>query len=397
MEMNIHIQVLLLVFAVAVVVGGVANKTNFCTMGAVSDWVNIGDKNRLRAWLLAVTVALGGVLLLEASGKLVLPGDTFPPYRTAQFAWLRYLLGGMLFGVGMTLASGCGSKTCIRIGGGNLKSLLVLAIAAPVAYLLIWTDFYANWFDRWIAPTNIDLASRGVASQDVGVLVGSLFGLEDLTRVHLLLGALVVIAALIWLFRSAAFRASGDNILGGTVVGLAVVAGWYITGGPMGTQWKEYVEFATDVPSRVNVQSYTFISPMADLARWIVQPAQWTLVTFGLVSLVGVIAGSFLYAILTRSFRVEWFASASDFARHVAGAVLIALGGVMAMGCTIGQGVTGTSTFALGSFIALGAIIFGAALTMKTQYYLMEEKGFFGALRASLADLRLLPRAWAGL
>ncbi len=392
MEMNIHIQVLLLVFAVAVVMGAVANKTSFCTMGAVSDWVNFGDKNRLRAWLFTVTVALGGVLLLEASGKLMLPSDTFPPYRTAQFAWLRYLLGGMLFGVGMTLASGCGSKTCIRIGGGNLKSLVVLTIAAAVAYLLVWTDFYANWFDRWIAPTNIDLASRGIASQDAGVLAGSLFGVQDTARAHALLGAAVVIAMLIWLFKSAAFRTSFDNILGGAVVGLAIVAGWYITGGPMGAQWKEYADFATDVPSRVNVQSYTFISPMADLGRWIVQPSQWTFVTFGLVSLAGVIAGSFLYAILTRNFRVEWFASASDFARHVVGAVLLALGGVMAMGCTIGQGVSGASTFALGSFIALAAIIFGAALTMRTQYYLLDEKGFVSALGASLADMRLLPR-----
>jgi hypothetical protein len=392
MELTIHVQVLLAAFIIAVVMGAIASKTNFCTMGAVSDWVNIGDKNRLRAWILAIIVALGGVLLLEALGKITLPPDTFPPYRTAQFAWLRYLLGGMLFGIGMTLASGCGNKTFIRIGSGNLKSLVVLAIAAPIAYLLIWTDFYFNWFDKWIAPTNIDLSAFGPAGQEIGAVVAGITGIGAPERLHLVVGALVVAALLLWLFRSADFRSSFDNILGGTVIGLGVVAGWYITGGPMGAAWKEYVEFATEIPSRVNVQSYTFISPMADLTRVVLNPGKWTFVTFGLASLAGVIAGSFLYAVMTRGFHVEWFSSAGDFFRHAVGAILIAVGGVMGMGCTIGQGVTGASTFALGSFITLAAIIFGAALTMKVQYYLMDEKGFFGALHASLADMRLLPR-----
>ncbi|HTY98450.1 MAG TPA: YeeE/YedE thiosulfate transporter family protein, partial [Rhodocyclaceae bacterium] len=128
MELNIHQQVLGTVFAVAAVMGAVVNRTNFCTMGAVSDWVNMGDSGRLRSWLLAIAVATGGLLLLEILGKAQLGEGTFPPYRTANFAWLRYLVGGALFGVGMTLGSGCGNKTLVRIGGGNLKSLVVLAI-----------------------------------------------------------------------------------------------------------------------------------------------------------------------------------------------------------------------------------------------------------------------------
>ncbi len=392
MEFTIHVQVLLAGFAIAAVMGAVMNKANFCTMGAVSDWVNIGDKNRLRAWLLAATVALAGVLALEASGTLALPADTFPPYRTPQFAWLRYLLGGALFGIGMTLASGCGSKTFVRIGGGSLKSLVVLAIAAPVAYLLVWTDFYFNWFDRWLAPTNVDLAALGAVSQEIGAVAAGLIGASTPERLHLVAGAVAVLALLAWLFSSADFRSSFDNMLGGSVVGLAVVGGWYVTGGPMGAQWREYADFATEIPSRVNVQSYTFINPMADLARVVMNPGKWSFVTFGLVSLLGVIVGSFLYALVARKFRIEWFGSFADFLRYVVGAVLIAVGGVVAMGCTIGQGVTGTSTFALGSFLTLAAIIFGAALTMKTQYHVLDGKGIFGALGAALADLRLLPR-----
>ena len=94
MEFTVHNQVLLAVFVIAAVMGAVVNKTNFCTMGAVSDWVNIGDTGRMRAWVFAMAVALVGVIALEAGGVISLSGETFPPYRTASFAWLRYLVGG---------------------------------------------------------------------------------------------------------------------------------------------------------------------------------------------------------------------------------------------------------------------------------------------------------------
>ena len=396
MEFTIHLQVLGLVFLTAVTMGAVANKTNFCTMGAVSDWVNMGDTGRLRAWLFAMTVALLGVMILEGAGKLVLPADTFPPYRTANFAWVRYVLGGVLFGIGMTLGSGCGNKTLVRIGGGNIKSVMVLAIASIAAYFMLWGDingvgFYDVFFNGWIAPTSIDLATRGIPSQELGAITAGVTG-TDAGKLHFVVGGGMVALMLAFIFKSADFRASFDNILGGLVVGLAVIAGWYITGGPMGAAWKEYAELATEIPSRVNVQSFTFISPMGDSVRYLLSPSNFTLINFGVMALSGVIAGSFLYAVLTAKFRIEWFASGKDFLQHALGGVLMGIGGVLSMGCTIGQAVTGVSTLALGSILTFVAIVFGSALTMKVQYYLMDEQGFFGALRSALADLRLLPR-----
>ena len=392
MEFTIHNQVLLSVFLIAVVMGGVANKTDFCTMGAVSDWVNMGDTGRLRAWLFAIAVALAGVLLLEATGAATLPTNTFPPYRTANFAWLRYLLGGVMFGIGMTLASGCGNKTCVRLGGGNLKSLVVLVIASSGAYLMLWTEFFETAFNSWLAPTTVDLARFGIQSQELGAVVGGMVGLENSVSLHLILGTVAALGLLVFVFRSEDFRGRFDNILGGAVVGLAVVAGWWITGGSMGQAWKEYAEFAVEIPSRVAVQSYTFISPMGDTVRYLLEPAKLSYVNFGVMALTGVIVGSFLYAIFAKRFRIEWFASGADFANHVAGGVLMGVGGVLSMGCTIGQGVTGVSTLALGSILAFLAIIFGSALTMKVQYYMLDEKGFVAALRMGLADMRLLPR-----
>lgn len=395
MEFTVHHQVLGIVFLIAAVLGAVANKTNFCTMGAVSDWVNMGDTGRLRAWLLAMAVALFGVLLLEGTGILALPSDTFPPYRTANFAWLRYVLGGVLFGIGMTLGSGCGNKTLVRIGGGNVKSVMVLVIASIAAYFMLWGDikgegFYDAVFGRWIAPTSIDLNAYGIPSQELGAVVAGISGAS--ANLHFIVGGILVALLFLFIFKSADFRSSFDNILGGLVVGLAVIAGWYITGGPMGAAWKDYADLATEIPSRVNVQSYTFISPMGDSVRYLMNPSNLTLINFGVLALSGVIVGSFLYALLFRKFRIEWFASGKDFVNHAVGGVLMGIGGVLSMGCTIGQAVTGVSTLAMGSILTFFAIVFGSALTMKVQYYLLDEQGFFGALRSAFADMRLMPR-----
>ncbi len=393
MEFTIHNQVLLLVFVIALIMGAVANKTNFCTMGAVSDWVNMGDTGRLRAWLFAIAVALSGLLIFEAIGWVNLPANTFPPYRTANFAWLRYLLGGAMFGIGMTLASGCANRTLVRIGGGNIKSLMVLIVAGYAAYLMLWTDLFDSVFMSWIGPTIINLSNFNIESQEIGAIVGGIFGMEDTTTLHLVLGGIAAIVLLLFIFKSKDFRGRFDNVLGGATIGLAVVAGWYITGGSMGQEWKEYAEFAPEIPSRVAVQSYTFVSPMGDSARYLMQPTQLSLVNFGIMALSGVILGSFIYAIVRRRFRIEWFASISDFVNHMIGGVLMGIGGVLAMGCTIGQGVTGVSTLAVGSILAFAAIIFGSALTMKVQYYMLDEQGFWRALRLGLADMKLLPSA----
>ncbi|MGZ8231374.1 MAG: YeeE/YedE thiosulfate transporter family protein, partial [Burkholderiales bacterium] len=267
MEFTIHYQILLAVFGIALALGALGQKTRFCTMGAVSDWMNMGDTGRMRSWVFAMAIALGGVVLLEGAGKLTLGTDTFPPYRTPNFAWLRYLVGGLMFGMGMTLASGCGNRTLVRIGGGNVKSLTVLAVAAVCAYLMIWTPLFEKAFAPWIQATTIDLSKYGMPTQEVGSIVAGMFGLEPSRTVSLGVSAAVAVGMFVWVFRSRDFRGSFDNVLGGAAVGLAVVAGWYLTGGAPGQAWKEYAEMATEIPSRVQTQSFTFVAPMADTLR----------------------------------------------------------------------------------------------------------------------------------
>jgi hypothetical protein len=393
MQLEITQQILLIGFAIAFVMGAVVQKTNFCTMGGVSDWVNMGDTGRMGAWLFAIAIAIAGVLFLEGRALVTLD-STLPPYRSASFAWARYLLGGLLFGVGMTLGSGCGNRNMVRIGGGNLKSLIVLAVIGVMAYLMTKTRFYELAFHGWINPLSVDLAHWGASSQEMSVLLAQASGLE-LAQSRYLLGGALVLLFLVLAFRSAGFRSRFDNILGGAVVGLAVLGGWYVTGGSLGQQWLEAVEFMDTPPIGVGAQSYTFINPAGEWFAFLLTPG-WSLVSFGMAALAGVVAGSFIYSLITGTFRFEWFSSWHDLATHLAAGVLMGIGGVLAMGCTVGQAISGFATLALGSLLTFLAIILGSALTMKVQLYRMMYEGeanLFSALVTSLADFRLLPKA----
>jgi len=365
-----HGQVLMSIFVLALILGAVTAKTNFCTMGAVSDWVNMDHTGRMRAWLFAVAVAVLGVAALEAASLVTLRGNTMPPYRTENFAWLRYIAGGLMFGAGMTLAGGCGTKTLLRIGGGNVKSLFVAAAIATVVYFMFTTRLFEISVMSWVGPTVVDLRAFDIGGQGIDDFLARASGMSP-PAARLIAGAAVGLALLGYALKSPDFRGSRDNLVAGAVVGLAVVAGWYVTGGPLGAQWLEEAVMDGE-PNRAAVQSFTFISPIGETGRYLMNPANFALVRVGVVSVFGLVLGAFLYALVSRSFRIEWFASPTDFASHLAGGVLMGFGGFMAMGCTIGQGVSGSSTLALGSFMALASMIIGSALTMKVQYAMME-------------------------
>ena len=396
------------VFVVALILGAVVNKTNFCTMGAVSDMVNMGDYSRFRSWLLAIAVAIIGMLILEASG-LATADASFPPYRGNQIVWAENILGGFLFGIGMTLASGCGNKTLVRIGGGNIKSIVVFIIISIIAYFMTspfpgsdQTLFSLLFYD-WIRPLSISLDH----SQDLGSLINS----DNPLGMRIAVGGFLAFLFLVYIFRSKEFRGNSDNWIAGIVVGVAILAGWYLSSSVMvdiseeETQYSlvEYYEnwdMISDSeegkPAQGNTlspQSFTFINPIGQTFGYVGSGFQYAILTFGIVSVFGVILGSLLWSLISRSFRIEWFVNLKDFITHLIGAILMGFGGVLAMGCTIGQGITGFSTLAIGSILAFIAIVFGSALTMKIQYYQMlyEDASFFDVLITALVELKLLP------
>jgi uncharacterized membrane protein YedE/YeeE len=371
MEWEPVYRVALLGGIIGMIFGAVAYRTNFCTMGAISDWVNIGSKDRLRAWLLAIGIAILATQLMSSKGMIDL-GQVI--YLTPNFGWLGYVLGGFLFGVGMTLASGCGQRTLVRLGGGNLKSLLVVLLLGLTAYMTM-RGLLALVRVNVIEVTNLQLST----DQGMGTLIASAAGLDNVAVVNRVIAIILGGGLVIFAFAAKSFRHSYDNILAGVVIGLIIPAGWYVTG---------VIGFDDFDP--VRLESYTFIAPTGESLMYLATYTGST-IGFGVAAVFGVILGAFLYALLSGRFRIETFNNRDDMIRHIIGGISMGFGGVLALGCTIGQGVTGMSTLALGSLIALGSIIFGSALTMKVEYYRIDDQTFFAALRSSLADMKLFP------
>lgn len=377
-------------------------------MGAVSDMVNMGDYDRFRAWLLAIAVATIGVSIFEYMG-MVNVTDTFPPYRQTSLIYVENILGGILFGIGMTFASGCGNKTLIRIGGGNIKSIFVFIVIALIAYYMTNPfpnsdkTLYSVLFYDWISPLAITLDSN----QDIGALIG---GAENTHTMRLVAGLAVAAGMLFYIFKAADFRSSKDNILAGVVIGLIILTAWYISSNitinaddssySLSDYYSEWDMLAEDDEGKpatgraLSSQSFTFINPIGQTYGYIKEGLDSALLTFGLVSVFGVILGSLFWALISRSFRIEWFFDLKDFLNHFFGAILMGFGGVLALGCTVGQGITGMSTLALGSILTFISIVFGSAMTMKIQYYKLvyeDEASFAKAFITALVDMKLLP------
>ena len=354
-------------FALAFVFGFVGNKTDFCTMGAVSDVVNMGDWNRMRMWLLAIAVAILGANALELAGLIKLSNSIYPG---PNFTWLSYLVGGALFGIGMTLGSGCGSKTLIRVGGGNLKSVVVLVFMAIAAYMTLRGLFGALRV-AVLDPVAVQLGG----GQDLPSLLARWLGAER--RVMEILAALVVGAALAVFALARREFWQRDYLLGGIVVGLVIVGGWYVSG-RLGhvAEDPNTLQEAFVATNTGRMESLSFVAPQAFLLEYLML---WTdkskIVTFGIASALGVIVGSAAYALASKTFRLESFRDAPDMLRHMVGGILMGFGGVVALGCTIGQGITGFSTLAVGSILTFLAIVAGAAATMKFEYWRMMREG----------------------
>jgi uncharacterized membrane protein YedE/YeeE len=334
-------------------------------MGAIADIANFGDWRRMRMWALAIAVAIAGAGALQASGAIDLSKSL---YTGARVAWLSMIVGGFLFGFGMTLGSGCGSRTLIRLGGGNLKSLIVLIFLGIAAYMTI-KGLFAVWRAVALDPARIEF---GTATSDLPTLLGA----AGVPATKAWLPWLVAIAIAAWALASAQFRKTREMVMAGVVIGLVIVAGWYLSGhiGHLAedpaTLEEKFVATNTG-----RMESFSFVAPVAYTLELLVY---WTdtsrVLTFGIAGVLGMIVGSAAIALATRTFRWEGFTSTEDLANHVVGGILMGFGGVTALGCTIGQGLSGLSTLAVGSFLAFFAIIAGCLAALRYQMWRIERQ-----------------------
>ena len=333
---------------IGAIFGATVYWTNYCAMGSLSDIHNFNDYRRFRAWILAATTAVLGTQVLQFAGVVALERSM---YLAPNFNWLGYIIGGLVFGVGMVMAGGCPSRNLARAGGGDLRALLTLIVLGLVAYMTI-AGIIAPLRATFDSATALSLA--GAPSQSIADLLSRLTGISP-RSLGLIITALIVAAGLGFCFSDARFRNSPTHVFSGVAIGATVVAGWALTG----------LAFDDMAARPVAPISLTYVRPMGDTLQWLALFTATPVPGFGVASVFGALVGACAAAVAKGRFRLSTYSDTEDTVRNLVGAAMMGVGGVMALGCTVGQAITGVSTLALGSFVTFAAIIVGGFYGLK--------------------------------
>lgn len=332
----------------AVIWGGLAVGTGFGTAGRLSRFcllsglrgVVLGSDGRMiRCFALALAVAMLGTQAMQAAGLIEVARTV---YARPAFPPLLVFLGGALFGTGMALANGCGARALVLLGGGNLRSFVVLLCLAVAGF----ATMSGVLVPLRMATADLLVLDATPARTLPDLLAG--LGLPPWLPGPAIAGGLAAFA-----LGHAAFRASPRHLFGGLAVGALVVAGWYVTG-----------VLGADDFDPAPLASMTFIVPVGDAVLWLMLSTGKAL-DFGAAVVLGVLAGSLATAIATRDLELQGFASPAHMLRSMGGGALMGVGGVLAIGCSIGQGLSGLSTLALTSLPAAAGIVAGAVLALR--------------------------------
>lgn len=364
--MNAIHLLLFAVFAVALVFGAAAQASRFCLHGGLRDALFNRDGSRLAAYVMAIAVAIALVGLLQVVlGQVVHPAR--PPHTSPNLTWGRYVVGGLLFGVGMILARGCPLRNLVRVAQGNMQALVVLVLMALSAYAMTRTTLYATAFAPWLGTWTIDLRQWGFDHQDLGTLLGL-----STPGARLVLSLIVATVVFVAAARYLPLRSSLRLVLCAVLIGAAVAAGYALTAGPLGAKALDDAAFMSLPPDGMGVQSFTFSGPLADAVYFLLEPSAQRL-TFGVVAIAGVLLGVLLSAAVRREFRWE-----ADFDRRVLlrqgiGSILAGGSAVLALGCTVGNGLSGLAVLSTGAMLGLAAIVVGAWATLKVEAALTRQ------------------------
>lgn len=312
----------------------------FCTLGAIEDILYQGSDQRMRMWLIAIGVAVIGTHLLMGAG-LIPPEDT--AYLRRSWAPHASILGGVVFGYGMALAGNCPYGALARLGGGDMRAFVIVvvvglssyfALSGPVARLRLWAFPQTPAEGGAMPGLSLRLGEAlGISPALVGCVAG----------VALLFGALGLLGRV----------EKRSTVFWGALVGLAVVSGW------ASTAWLAEATFRA-----VPVISHTFAEPVGEAMLWLMT-ASGSSLSFGVGSVAGVLAGAFLGSLLKGHFRWEACEDPRELKRQILGAALMGIGAAVAMGCTIGQGVSAFSLLYYGAPVTFLSIIAGAALGLR--------------------------------
>jgi len=365
-QLPIITQLFMLTFLLATIFGIVVQNSQFCPLGGLSD--SVKNQNTGRLWMLFFTIGIGLILLsLLDYLNIVDLNNSLTNYRSSHFIWPAYLLGGTLFGIGMVLANGCAMRNIVNFASGDLKAFVVLIGMALSSVIFIHAPgFIDSYFLNWMNPLAINLKQYDIQHQDIASLI-----VGDSNLLRLIIGLTLGISLSALAFRSTDFR-HNRFIIGGTLIAGIIALGYILTSSNLGISAIEASKNMLQPQSGIGIQAFGFVQPIGDFF-FIFNDPQIHLVSLGIISMFGLAIGSFIWSILTHAYKIQWFTSASQQIRYFIGGILLGAGGILALGGSIGQGLSGTATLSLGSFITLFSMLCSAYIILKIQHHFQSS------------------------
>lgn len=322
-----------------VLLGLAARLGRFCTLGAIEDFLYGENDLRLRMWGLAIGSAVIGSFGLMAIG-LFDPGASF--YLSQRWSPAASIAGGLLFGYGMALAGNCGYGALARLGGGDLRSFVIVLVMGISAYITISGPL------AWLRVALFPTLPAGQVPSGIAHQLGHATGLP-VPVTGLLIGSLIVVLTL----TGASLRKNLKAAFWAVMVGVAVTSAW------AGMQYVSDNGFA-DLP----IVSHTFSAPIGDFILYAMTASGRTL-SFGVGSVAGVLVGAFIGSLFKGHFRWEACEDPRELRRQILGAAMMGVGSVIAVGCSIGQGLSAFSLLAFSAPVTFAAIFAGAAFGLR--------------------------------
>jgi uncharacterized membrane protein YedE/YeeE len=315
--------------------GACTQRSRFCLRSAVVEFAhNHRAGGRLTVWLFAFATAVGATQALALAGL-------FDAGNARQIAARGSLsgaaIGGALFGIGMILARGCASRMLVLAAQGNLRALmsgLIFAVSAQSALTGALSPLRLAISEWW----TID----GGGARDLIARTGIGHGGA------LLFAGLWLAAAVFWAWRQ---RVGTWGWAGAIGVGLTVAGGWWFT--------YAVSRLAFDAHP---IQSLSFTGPSAELLTRVLFVSDKP-PSFDLGLLPGVVLGAFAAAALSGELKLEGFQGGAGMPRYIVGAVCMGFGGMLAGGCSVGSGLSGTAVFTATAWVTLVCMWAAAALT----------------------------------